>query len=150
MNRRKFFFFTALIIAITSLLLLATGSPLLIYGLDNNNTFPLGTLITWAGMASLPLAVYWSNQNLRKPESLYYKVLAAALKFIIIPGILWMSICFLLAGNFSFSFSEKPSFQRWQTAMKLFWVLSFSIPVASLVILIANWVGSFFSKAAKK
>ncbi len=150
MNSRKLYFFTALIVTITSLLLLASGSPLLTYGLDKNNAFPLGTLITWAGMACLPLAIYWGIQNLRKPAGLYYKVLAAALKSVIILGVLWMPICFLLAGNFSFSFLEKASFQGGQTAMKLFWVLSFSIPVASIVILMACWVGLLFSKAAKK
>lgn len=63
MNKRRIYFYSALIITLGVITLLATGSSLLTMAVDNDNKIPLGTFITWAGIIALPLSVYWELRN---------------------------------------------------------------------------------------
>ena len=80
-------------------------------------------------MVSLPFTVYWGVREFRSPTSKLNKFFAGLLKAIILLGILWAPISYLLARNPSFSFSEKESFQGGQMAMKWFWRLSYGIGI---------------------
>ena len=144
MNRRKIYFFSALILTSGVIFLLITGSSLLTIALDNKQTIPLGTYITWTGMISLPLTVYWGIKELRKPSRKLNRILSEFLKIIIILGILWVPISYLLAGNLSFSFSEKESFQGGQIAMRWFWYLSYGIELGAVAILFTYWISLLF------
>lgn len=124
MIKRKIWFFSSLIVTFSIITLLVTGSSILMIALDDANSIPLGTFITWAGMITLPLTIYWGIKELRKPSSKLNKVLSRFLKIIIILGVLWVPISYLLAGNLSFSFSEKETFQGGQAAIRWFWRLS--------------------------
>ena len=128
------------------IILLVTGSSVLTIALDDDNTIPLGTFITWAGMISLPLTVYFGVSELRNPTTKLNKILAGFLIVIIILGILWVPISYLLAGNLSFTFSEKASFQGGQTAMIWFWRLSYGIGLGSLLIPFVYLISSLFKK----
>ncbi|MBO3115982.1 hypothetical protein J4050_04445, partial [Winogradskyella sp. DF17] len=110
------------------------------------NSIPLGTFITWAGMIALPLSVYWGIKELRKPLEKLNIILSGFIKIIIIFGILWVPISYLLAGNLSFSFSEKESFQGGQDAMKWFWRLSYGIGIGTILTLITYWISLIFKK----
>ena len=129
MNRIKIYFYSALILTLITIILLITGSSLLTMALGSNKSIPFGTLITWVGMISLPLTIYWGIKELRKPSGKLNKILSRFLKIIIILGILWVPISYLLSGNLSFSFSEIETFQGGQTAMKWFWRLSYGIGI---------------------
>ena len=146
MNRRKIYFYGALILTLSVIILLATGSSLLTIALANDKSIPLGTLITWIGMISLPLTIYWGVKELRKPSSKLNRILSGFLKIIIISGILWVPISYLLAGNLSFTFSEKESFQGGQVAMRWFWRLSYGIGIGAILTLIIYWISLLFKK----
>ena len=146
MNRRKIWFLSSLIVTFFTITLLVTGSSLLMIALDDDNSIPLGTFITWAGMIALPLSIYWGIKELRKPSSKLNRFLSGLLKIIIILGILWVPISYLLAGNLSFSFSEKVTFQGGQDAMRWFWRLSYGIGTGSILTLIAYWISLIFKK----
>ena len=139
MKNRKLWFLTSLVIFIAVLTLLITGSPLLDKSMSKTANIPWGTLITWLGIISLPLSVYVSSKTLRLPESSLESYLSNILKAILILAFLWVPICYLLAGNIAFNFSETEGFQGGQTAMKWFWRYSYGIPIATLVILIVYW-----------
>ena len=143
-NRRKIYFYSALILALITIVLLVTGSTFLTIALDSDKSIPLGTLITWIGMISLPLAIYWGVKELRKPTRKLNRILSGVLKMIIILGILWVPISYLLAGNLSFSFSEKESFQGGQAAMLWFWRLSYGIGIGAILTLIIYWISLLF------
>jgi hypothetical protein len=128
------------------MILLVTGSSLLTMGLDSDKSIPFGTLITWTGMISLPLTIYWGIKELRKPSSKLNGILSGFLKTIIILGILWVPISFLLAGNLSFSFSEKETFQGGQDAMRWFWRLSYGIGIGAILIITTYWISLLFKK----
>ncbi len=140
MNTRNIYFFSALIVTITSIALLVTGSSVLTISLNRDGTIPLGTFITWAGMIALPLAIYWGIEELRRPSNRVNLILSRLLMVIIILGILWVPISYLLAGNISFSFSEKESFQGGQDAMRWFWRISYGIPIGAILILFVYWI----------
>jgi len=146
MKKRNLFFYCTLFLTLSVLILLATGSTLLNVALDSSNSIPLGTLITWVGMLSFPLMIYWSAIELRKPSNTFYKILSGFLKLIIVLGILWVPLSYLLAGNLSFSFSEKVTFQGGQTAMRWFWRLSYGIGIGSILTIIVYWVSLLFKK----
>jgi hypothetical protein len=146
MNKRKIYFYSALILTIGVMILLVTGSSLLTMGLDSDKSIPFGTLITWTGMISLPLTIYWGIKELRKPSSKLNRILSGFLKTIIALGILWVPISYLLAGNLSFSFSEKETFQGGQDAMRWFWRLSYGVGIGAILIITTYWISLLFKK----
>lgn len=146
MNIREIWFFSSLIVTLSTIILLVTGSSILMIALDDVNSIPAGTFITWAGMIALPLSIYWGIRELRKPSTKLNRILSGFLKIIITLGILWVPISYLLAGNLSFSFSEKVTFQGGQIAMRWFWRLSYGIGIGSILTLIAYWISLIFKK----
>lgn len=139
-TKRKIWFFSSLSITIGTIILLVTGSPLLTLPLDEANTIPLGTFITWAGMIALPLSIFWGARELRQPTRTFTNILSGLLKVTLILAILWVPLSYFLAGNISFSFSEKASFQGGQMAMKWFWVLSYGIAIGAIATLLFYWI----------
>ncbi|MEN2283730.1 hypothetical protein AAGF08_16420 [Algoriphagus sp. SE2] len=149
MDKRKIFFYSTLILTFSVIILLVTGSSLLTLALGSDETIPFGTLITWTGMISLPLSIYWGVKELRKPSTKLNKVLSRFLKIIITLGILWVPISYLLAGNLSFSFTEKESFQGGQDAMRWFWRFSYGIAIGAVLIISSFWISLLFKKGKK-
>lgn len=146
MNKRKIYFYCFLILTTSVIILLVTGSSLLTIALYSHESIPFGTLITWTGMISLPLTIYWGIKELRKPSSKLNRILSGFLKIINVLGILWAPISYLLAGNLSFSFSEKETFQGGQDAMEWFWRLSYGIGIGAILTLIAYWISLLYKK----
>ena len=146
MNKRKIYFYSTLILTIGVIVILVTGSSLLTIALNSDETIPFGTIITWTGMISFPLTIYWGIKELREPLNKLNKILSGFLKFIIVLGILWVPISYLLAGNLSFSFSEKETFQGGQDAMRWFWRLSYGIGVGAILIISTYWISLIFKK----
>lgn len=148
MKKRKIWFFGFLIITIFVFVILGSGSPLLTIALGDTG-IPAGNLFTWAGMIALPLSIYMGARELRSPTSKLNAVLSAILKVVLILAVFWMPISFLLAGNLSFIFSERDSFQGGQTAMKLFWLLSYGIGIAAISVLLMYWIIKIFRKSKR-
>ena len=97
-------------------------------------------------MISLPLTIYWGTKDLRKPSGKLNRFLSGLLKIIIILGILWVPISYFLAGNLSFTFSEKETFQGGQEAMKWFWRLSYGIGIGAVLTITTYWISLLFIK----
>lgn len=146
MNKRKTYFHIALILTASALILLISGSSVLTMALEIDKSIPLGTLITWTGLISLPLMIYWGIKELRNPSTKLNRILSVILKFIIILGILWVPISYLLAGNLSFTFSEKETFQGGQVAMRWFWRFSYGIGIGSISIIFTYWISLLLKK----
>ncbi|MDY2587955.1 hypothetical protein [Winogradskyella aquimaris] len=69
MKKRQVYIIISLLSILTVIALLVTGSSLLTLALFKDNAIPLGTFITWTGMFSLPLTIYWGIKALRKPTN---------------------------------------------------------------------------------
>ena len=150
MKRGRIWFYSSLMMTLFTILLLVTGSSLLTLAIDKADTIPLGTFITWAGMISLPLSIYWGIQELRNPKGAFSSFLSKSLKVILLLAILWVPISYLLAGNLSFSFSEKETFQGGQIAMRWFWRISYGIGLGAVLILILYWISLLFKTVDDK
>lgn len=146
MNKRRLWFFSSLIVTFSTAILLVSGSSIILIALDEANSIPVGTFVTWAGMIALPLSIYWGIKELRQPSRKLNSILSWLLKIIITLGILWVPISYLLAGNLSFSFSEKVTFQGGQDAMKWFWRLNYGIGIGSVLTLLVYWISLLFQK----
>lgn len=140
MNNRKTWFFGSLITLITILALLVTGSSILVEPLCSDPYIPMGTPATWIGMISFPLAIYFGIEKIRNPANSLDVYLSGFLRVTLVLSLLWAPICYLLAGNFSYSFTEKAEFQGGQLAMRWFWRFSYGIVILPLVILAVHWV----------
>lgn len=147
MKDRRIWFYIFLVVLVVTSILLVTGSSILTLALDQNNSIPLGTFITWAGVISLPLSIYWGIKELREPTKKLNVVLAGFLKMLIILAIIWVPISYLLAGNISFTFSEKESFQGGQIAMIWFWRYTYGLVLGPVLIIIVVWISSLLGKS---
>lgn len=150
MKKQRIWFYFFLLIAIAAFTLLISGSVILTMNLDSKNTIPLGTFTTWAGIIALPLSVYLGVKKFRKPTKQLYKYLSLILKVAIAFALFWMPICYLLAGNLSFSFSEKATFQGGQVAMKCFWFFSYSVVLLPVIVLAIHLITSIAKRKNNK
>lgn len=144
MNNRKLWFFSSLGVFGLAFFLLVTGSPLLETSLSQKHYIPIGNITTWLGMIALPFSIYWGAKKMRKAVSRLNRFLSRILKILIVLAIFWAPICFFLAGNLAFNFSEVEGFQGGQAAMRWFWRYSYGLPLASIVVLILYWIGRIF------
>ena len=149
MKKSKIFFYLSLAVFFFSLYLLVSASSLLTYSMGPEDTVPLGSFITWAGLIALPMSLYWGSVKFRMPEGTFYKVLSSTLKITILLALLWLPISYGMAGNMNFNFGQSPSFQGGQTAMKIFWFISFTIPSITLVLFLLHLLIPLFNSRAK-
>ena len=140
MKIRKLWFLGSLTVFFASLIMLVSGTPFLEKSMSQTRNIPVGTLTTWLGMIALPLSVYWGTKHLRQPDTRFRTFLSIFLKCLIILGILWVPICYLLSGNIAFNFSEVEGFQGGQSAMRWFWRYSYGLPIATIVLLLTYWI----------
>lgn len=145
--KRKTLLFCTLSVLLTSLFFLVTGSSILNYSLNKENSLPLGTFITWFGIISLPLSIYLGVSEFRNPTKKMTKAFANLLKIVLILSVFWIGISYLLAGNLSFSFSEKSTFQGGQLAMSIFWKTTYSLAITPIFLLIIYLFSKLFNKS---
>ena len=146
MKKRKLWFIGSLIVFVTAAVLLITGSSVLTLSLSQKANIPLGTFITWFGIISLPLCFYYGIRRLREPGTSVDKYFGLLLKGLMGLAILWMPICFLLAGNMSFTFTEKAEFQGGQLAMRIFWFFSYFMVAGPIAFAAIFGIASLFRK----
>ena len=146
MKHSKFWFIVSLIIFIVVGYLLISGSALLTFSLSPNANIPLGTFITWLGLVAIPFVFYFSIRRLREPQSKSDRAFALILKVLIGLAVLWIPVSYLLAGNISFSFTEKAEFQGGQLAMRLFWFNAYFTAAAPIALGITYGLYTLFRK----
>ncbi|MAD96378.1 MAG: hypothetical protein CMB99_03530 [Flavobacteriaceae bacterium] len=145
--KRGFLFFIYLSITLIILFLFATGSSLLTLSLNEAKTVPLGTFLTWFGIMALPRTIYWGSRSLRDPEDQWSRVLSKILNVLLCLTVLWLPIAYLLSGNMATNFTgNTETFQGGPTAMNIYWYLTYGLPIASILILLAYWIGMLVKK----
>lgn len=149
MKKSQMGFYGSLGTMFLTLALLTTGSSVLNMALDKDDSIPLGTFITWAGIISLPLSIYLGIPEMRNPTTKLNRFLSVLLKISMGLAVLWVPLSYLLAGNISFSFAEREHFQGGQSAMKWFWRLSYGIPSLAIITLFSYWVSLLFKKHSR-
>ncbi len=136
MKRKGIGFLLALAFLATSAYLLVTASGWLVTPLFGNENFPMGTLITWTGFIALQATVFFGADMLIDPDSKWEKTLRYGLLALIVLGMLWGFIAFLLAGNWGFNFSAGESFRGGPQASRIFWGFNYALAAAPWVLLL--------------
>ena len=146
MKNRKLWFIVPMIVFLTASILLISGSSVLTLSLSQKANIPLGTFITWFGIIALPLTLFCGAHKLREPSDSMDIFLAYVLKGFIVLALLWVPICYLLAGNISFTFTEKAEFQGGQLAMRLFWYFSYFVASGPIILFLIYGIASAFNR----
>lgn len=126
--------------------MLVTGSDYLMVGIDPYDRLPLGTPITWFGLVSLPLAVYYGSRLIRQTQTRLYRVFRWMIFTAIVGAVLWLPIAYLLSGNLTFTFGNASGFQGSNMAMLIFWNYSFAIPVLAMGVLLGHVIYTSISR----
>ncbi len=146
MSVRRLLFILALIIFIVTLVLLMTGSKWLVISLSDTKNIPSGTFITWLGLIALPTSIILGVNSLYFPKNKRDRLFKKIMLFAVILAVIWFPVSYLLAGNISFSFTEKAVFQGGQDAMRWFWRYTYGIPIFSLGTFLLYGILSAFRK----
>lgn len=136
----KGFFLISLIILIVVVLLLATASPVLVIELSSDPYIPLGNIITWIGLVAFPIAIYSGIYFIRKPKSVFLKLLKILLLIDIVLAALWFLVSFYLADNWSASFEGNEEFRGGIRASYYFWNYTYLVVGLPLLLLITYWI----------
>ena len=144
MSIRRLLFILSVIVFITVSVLLTTGSKWLLISLSKTSNIPSGTFITWLGLIALPSLILLGTNKLYFPKSSIDKLFRKFILFALLLAILWVPVSYFLAGNISFTFSEKDTFQGGQKAMQWFWYFTYGIPIYSLSIILIYGIISLF------
>jgi len=122
-----------LLILIGSGILLLEGSPLLGRPLVAGSEIPLGTLIAWLCLSTLPLSMVAGIRYIRKPISAVYRFYKRAFSLFILLGLAWGLFSNFLAGNWNFVFSGEEAFRGSETAFTVFVAYTAFIVLGSLL-----------------
>jgi hypothetical protein len=143
--QRKSLLLVALAIFACSAYLLTTASPLLLVEPARFPGLPLGTLITWAGILSLPCASYLAFHRFLGRKTRLARVSKALMRGLLLLGAGWGFLSYGLAGNWRFNFSgQADSFRGGVAAGEIFWAYTISIVVITLLMSVAISVFSLF------
>ncbi|NNK88592.1 MAG: hypothetical protein HKO90_09940 [Flavobacteriaceae bacterium] len=137
MNPVTIKFLVALTVLISSGVILLTGSSLLTYELINKPRVPAGTLISWLGLIALPSSFFYGITRIRRPQKRFDSIINNGFKGLICLGLLWGLICFVLANNWTNSFSSKvDGFRGSVRAGEVFWMFNYVLVAMPFVLLI--------------
>lgn len=144
-----------LLVWILCVSLLVSGSPLLGETLFGGGAFPLGTLVTWIGLAVLPVSFYTGFPALRHPEKTSDRIFLLVLLIILIVAGLWGIVAYILSGNWSYTFKGNgDGFSGSNLAAKLFWRITyFTVAIEWFFILIymfSKWLARLTNLAKGK
>jgi len=145
-QRNRFaLFLLSLFVLMVSAALLISGSAVLTYPLSESLGLPWGTIITWLGMIALPAAIYFGLRRIFTSSSNLDRAMHVSLRVFMLLAVLWLPLSFLLSGNLSFSFANKPGFQGGQLAMRIFWYYNIFVVAGPLALLLVYGILRLFS-----
>lgn len=126
----------SLIIFVTVVLLMITGSPILLAPVIREPYVPLGNLLTWLGFISLPILLLKSFKGLNQPTRKLDKVIRKGLLVILIMALLWGLIGYALAGNWANNFGNQEAFRGSYKASRWFWTYNYFLIIGPFLLLL--------------
>ena len=147
---RSFFRIFPLLLLVASGILLLWGSSILTLPLMRGVEIPLGSLIAWLCISMLPLSILLGIRYIRKPISLAYRRYNRFFRLLTIMGLAWGLISFLLAGNWSFTFSGGMGFRGSDAAFDIFVGYSSIVILLSLLTFIVFLIHHFIITVKQK
>ena len=118
--------------------LLVTGSEILQLSLGADESFPFGTIVTWVGMVSLPVATRLGIQRTDFPGRRKSRLINRFLLASIALAILWGFVSYYLADNWAFTFRLQEQFRGSNRASRYFWYYSALVVLLPIFLLFAH------------
>jgi len=126
-----------LLLLIGSGILLLEGLPILTEPVIEGKGLPFGTLIAWLGISMLPLSILIGIRLIRKPTSQAYRFYKQAFMVFTMLGAAWGAVSYLLAGNWTYTFSNSDTFRGSERAFNIFLIYTaFVISITLLTFVI--------------
>lgn len=139
-----------LLLLIFSCILLLEGSHLLNQPLYEGSELPAGTFAAWLGISMLPLSILLGIRYVRKPISTAYRFYNRAFTAFTLLGALWGFVSYLLAGNWTYTFSGNGDFRGSEAAFNIFVGYSAILVVLSLLTFITFLIHHLIIKTKQK
>lgn len=138
-----------IVILVSSLFLVVTGSPILNKPLIKDSALPLGTLISWIGIIALTLTIFYIFNKIHSSGSTNHKILRYVFKGIISLASVWGFIGFLFANNWAFTFQNHDKFRGSIDASRFFWIYTATIVLFPILLIISLLLISMARKLMK-
>lgn len=139
-----------IIILVSSLFLVVTGSPILNKPFIKDSTLPLGTLISWIGIIALTLTIYCIFNKIHRSNSKNHKILRYVFKGIISLASIWGFIGFLFANNWALTFQNHDKFRGSIDASLFFWIYTATLVLFPILLIIILLLISMAKKLMKR
>ena len=137
-----FGFVISLLVFLCCLVLLVTGSPLLLTTLNEGLGLPLGTVSTWLGMMALVLMTWFASPRLRTAASRRDQIYRAALIVLFLLALSWPFVSYGLAGNWSFSFRGQEAFRGSSRAADWFFRFTYGVVLLAALFPVVRFIHS--------
>ncbi|MBN2861586.1 MAG: DUF1705 domain-containing protein [Bacteroidales bacterium] len=128
--------YISLIILISCLILVVTGSPILNVPLYKDSAFPLGTLVSWIGLITVTFAIYLTSNKIHRTNNSIRQIIRIVSGSTIILALLWGLIGFLFAGNWAFVFQNHDEFRGSIEASRYFWIFTASLVLLPVLLIL--------------
>ena len=126
-----------LLLLIGSCILLLEGLPILKEQVIEGIGLPFGTLIAWVGITMVPFSIIIGIRLIRKPTSQVYRFYKWVFFVFTLLGVAWGGITYLLAGNWTYTFSNEEGFRGSEQAFLIFLIYTaFVISITLLTFVI--------------
>lgn len=126
----------SVVVVVVSGFLLVTGSPVLERSVPGLDAFPMGSLIAWAAIIALPMAIYSAIARLHPPRGRGDRVMAVSMKAMVSLAVVWLPVSYWLAGNLAFNFGGEDGFRGSENAFFLFLYYSLALVGAPVAVLL--------------
>jgi len=140
MNAPKLLYYLSLTTAGVVAFLLISGAAILTKAVPFSESIPMGTPISYSGIVALSMALWLSVQNRKRHFDALGRYFHIVAVMSLMLAILWLPVSWLLAGNLSFTFTEKAEFQGGQQAMRLFWIYSGLVVMLPLAVTLLYYI----------
>ena len=138
--KARFGFAAALMIFAVALVLLITGSPILVVPLSEHLGLPLGNVITWFGMLALVMMIWFGSAGLREPSNRHDRSFRGLWFILLLLAVLWPFVSYALAGNWGFSFRVQEGFRGSSSAADWFFRYSYAVVLLPILFVVARLV----------
>ena len=142
----RFGLFICILIVFITFSLLIMGSEALTWALMKDPYIPLGNVLTWLAVISIPVGVYLGVRRTRQPQSKFDRIFKVLVIAAIILGVLWYPVSWYLADNFSGSFGGSGEFRGSARAGEYYWFYIYLVIGFPLILWIAHLLMRLFKK----
>ena len=103
--------------------------------------FPLGTLITWIGFVSFNSFFYYQYRRMITSQTSLTNILRMCFKFLLITSYVWGFLGYVLAANWTMTFSGSSiSFRGSYNASLYYWGIIYILTISPIILFVVTLI----------